>query len=258
MSPYIKAVSRAATVEGSKEGNRKEFAGNAGISPITTHISVEGQLIKDKLTYLLTARTTYSNWIFGMIKDPALHNSRASFYDLNGKLTYDLNKNNKIDFSAYTSHDAFRFNSDSVYSYNNNILALKWRHFFSSRFFSSLSVNNSSYNYDISSHNFPAEAFVLSHKINSTEIKADFNMFLGRNEVNYGLQLTNYTVTPGSYLPASDSSLVIPQTIEKERAWEGALYLEDKYIVTDYLSVNFGLRMSAFRSLGPQTVMIVL
>ena len=241
---------------GSKEGNRKEFAGNAGISPITTHISLEGPIIKDKLTYLLTARTTYSNWVFGMIKDPALHNSRASFYDINGKITYDLNKNNKIDFSAYTSHDAFRFNSDTVYSYNNNIFALKWRHFFTSRFFSSLSVNNSSYNYDITSQYLESEAFVLSHKINSTSLKADFNWFLGRNEINFGLDMTKYTVYPGSYLPYNDSSLVIPHTIEKERAWESALYVDDKFQLTDFLSVNAGLRMSTFFSLGPQNVMI--
>ena len=241
---------------GSKEGNRKEFAGNAGISPITTHISLEGPIIKDKLTYLLTARTTYSNWVFGMIKDPALHNSRASFYDINGKITYDLNKNNKIDFSAYTSHDAFRFNSDTVYSYNNNIFALKWRHFFTNRFFSSLSINNSSYNYDITSQYLESEAFVLSHKINSTSLKADFNWFLGRNEINFGLDMTKYTVYPGSYLPYNDSSLVIPHTIEKERAWESALYVDDKFQLTDFLSVNAGLRMSTFFSLGPQNVMI--
>src|ERR1035437_6973201 len=106
---------------GTKEGNRNEFAGSAGISPITAHVSLEGPIIKDTLTYILTARTTYSNWIFGLINNPELHHSRASFYDLNGKITYDLNKNNKIDFSAYTSHDSFRFNSDTVYSYNNNI-----------------------------------------------------------------------------------------------------------------------------------------
>ncbi|MGD0757099.1 MAG: carboxypeptidase-like regulatory domain-containing protein, partial [Bacteroidales bacterium] len=163
---------------GSNEGNRSEFSGSAGISPITTHIMVEGPIIKDTLTYIFTARTTYSNWIFDLIRDPALRNSRASFYDLNGKLTYDLNKNNKIDFSAYHSHDSFRFNSDTVYSYDNNIFALKWRHFFSSRFFLALSINNSSYNYDISSQNIPAEAFVLSHKVNSTSFKADFNWFL--------------------------------------------------------------------------------
>ncbi|MGD0756846.1 MAG: TonB-dependent receptor, partial [Bacteroidales bacterium] len=202
---------------GSKEGNRNEFAGSAGISPITAHLSLEGPIIKDTLTYILTARTTYSNWIFGMINDPSLRKSRASFYDLNGKLTYDLNKNNKIDFSAYTSHDSFRFNSDTVYSYDNNIFALKWRHFFSSRFFSALSINNSSYNYDISSQNIPAEAFVLSHKVNSTSFKADFNCFLGRNEINFGIDLTKYEILPGSYLPKGDSSLIVPQTIEKER-----------------------------------------
>ena len=240
----------------SREGNRKEFTGNAGISPITTHISVEGPIIKDTLTYILTARTTYSNWIFGLIRDPALHKSRASFYDLNGKVTYDLNKNNKIDFSAYTSHDAFRFNSDTVYSYNNNIFAVKWRHFFNSRFFSSLSVNNSSYNYDITSQYLPSEAFVLSHKINSSGLKTDFNWFLGRNEINFGLDLTRYSISPGSYLPLSNSSLVIPRTIEKERAWEGALYIDDKLLLTDFLSVNIGMRMSSFFSLGPQSVMI--
>ena len=241
---------------GSKEGNRNEFAGSAGISPITAHICLEGPIIKDTLTYILTARTTYSNWIFGLIHDPSLHNSRASFYDLNGKLTYDFNKNNKIDFSAYTSHDSFKFNSDTVYGYNNNIISLKWRHFFTSRFFSAISIYNSSYNYDISSQNIPAEAFVLSHKVNNSGFKADFNWFLGRNEINFGLDLKRYAILPGSYLPNSDSSLVLPRTIEKERAWEGALYIDDKFILTDFLSVNAGLRMSSFFSFGPQTVMV--
>ena len=241
---------------GSKDGNREEFAGNAGISPITTHISLEGPIIKDTLTYILTARTTYSNWIFGLIKNPALHNSRASFYDLNGKLTYDLNKNNRIEFSAYTSHDEFRFNTDSTYRYNNNILALKWRHYFNSRFFSSLSLNNSSYNYDISSQNIPIEAFILSHKVNSTGLKADINWFLGRNEINFGIDLTRYDIIPGTYLPYNDSSLVIPRRIEKERAWEGALYIEDKFVATEFLSINVGMRMSSYFSLGPQTVLL--
>lgn len=241
---------------GSKEGNRREFAGNAGISPITTHVSIEGPIIKDTLTYILTARTTYSNWIFGLIRDPSLQKSRASFYDLNGKITYDLNKNNKIDFSAYTSHDSFRFNSDTTYSYNNNIFALKWRHYITSRFISSISVDNSSYNYDISSQYRQSEAFILSHKLNSTGLKADFNLFLGRNEMNFGLDMTRYAIVPGSYVPYNDSSLVVPRTLEKERAWESSLYIDDKYQLTDYLSVNVGMRVSSFFSFGPKSVFV--
>jgi len=241
---------------GSKDGNRKEFAGNAGISPITTHISLEGPIIKDTLTYILTARTTYSNWIFGLLNNPSLKNSRASFYDINGKLTYDINKNNKVDLSAYVSHDGFKFNSDTTYGYNNNIVALRWRHFFNSRFFSSFSLDNSFYDYNISSPYPTKEAFDLSHSLNSTGFKADFNWFLGWNEINFGLDLTRYSVIPGKYMPYNDSSYVVPHTIQKERALESALYIDDKFQLTDFLSVNAGIRLSSYFSFGPQQVMI--
>jgi len=240
----------------SKEGNRNEFAGNAGISPITAHLMVEGPIKKDTLTYILTGRTTYSNYILKMIDDPFISNSRASFYDLNGKITYDLNKNNKIDVSSYLSHDSFQFNSDTVYSYDNSIVALRWRHFFNSRFFSVFTVNNSNYKYDVSSESIPEEGFVLSHKVNSTGFKADFNWYKGRNEVNYGLDMTRYSILPGSYQPSGDSSLVMPKTIEKEKALEAAAYIDDKFILTDYLSINAGVRVSSFFAFGPKTVLV--
>ncbi|TAL66173.1 MAG: hypothetical protein EPN88_08905, partial [Bacteroidetes bacterium] len=241
---------------GTIEGNKKEFAGNAGISPITTHIMLEGPIKQDTLSYIITARTTYSNWIFGLIPNTALNGSRASFYDMNGKLTYDIDRNNKIEFSSYLSHDAFRISSDSVYSYYNNIFALRWRHFFNSRFISALSINNSFYKYDVSSQEFNAEAFDLSHKINSNSLKADFNWFHGRNEINFGLDLSRYYIVPGSYTPPNDSSLVVPHFIEKERAWEGALYIDDKFILTNFMSVNIGMRMSSYFSMGPGTVLV--
>ena len=64
---------------GAKDGNRTEFAGSAGISPVTAHLSLEGPIIKDTLTFILTGRSTYSNWLFQLFEDPALRNSRASF-----------------------------------------------------------------------------------------------------------------------------------------------------------------------------------
>lgn len=235
----------------SKDGNRREFAGNAGISPITTHLMVEGPIKKDTCTYILTGRTTYSNWVFGMIDNASLKNSMASFYDLNGRITYDLNKNNKIDVSSYLSHDSFRFNSDTVYSYDNNIVALRWRHFFNSRFFSLLSVNNSNYSYEVESQGTPSEGFLLSHKVNSTGFKADFNWYQGRNEINYGADLTRYSVMPGSFQPSGDSSLIVGRSIQSEKAYETGLYFEDKFVVTDYMSINAGMRFSSFFSVGP-------
>jgi hypothetical protein len=119
-----------------------------------------------------------------------------------------------------------------------------------------LTVNNSAYKYDISSESTVTEGFLLSHKINSTGLKADFNWYRGRNEINYGLDLTKYQVSPGSYLPSGDSSLVLPKVIDKESALEAAVYIDDKFVVTDYMSVNAGVRLSSFYVLGPKTQLV--
>lgn len=239
-----------------RDGNRKEFGGNAGISPITTHVMMEGPIKKDTCSFILTARTTYSNWVLGLIDNPAISKSRASFYDLNGKITYDIDKNNRIDLSSYYSHDAFRFNTDSVYSYDNNITSLRWRHFFHSRFFSVFSLHNSSYKYDISSDRVNVEAFAMSHRINSTSLKSEFNWFRGRNELNFGADLTRHVIMPGSYQPDGDSSLVVPKTIARERAWEAGIFIDDKYTLTSYLSINAGIRFSSWFTTGPGSVMV--
>jgi hypothetical protein len=96
----------------------------------------------------------------------------------------------------------------------------------------------------------------MSHKINSTGLKADLNWLQGRNEINFGLDLNRYAVMPGNYNPLGDSSLVTLRTIERERALEASLYFEDKFILTDKISLNMGMRMSSFFSFGPQTFMI--
>lgn len=240
-----------------REGNRREFSGNAGISPITTHVVVEGPIKKDTISYIISGRTTYSNWVLGLINTPILRNSSASFYDINARISYDIDKNNKVDLSAYYSRDAFRFNSDTLYRYENNIVNLRWRHFFSSRFFTAFSLNNSYYNYDISSDRVSQEAFSMQHKINSTSFKSDFNWYPGgRNEVNFGIDLTRYEVWPGSYIPLHDSSLVQAEIIARQRALEPALYFEDRIKLTDRVSVNAGIRLSSYFAFGPQTIFI--
>jgi hypothetical protein len=239
----------------SKDGNNKEFNGNVGISPITAHFMVEGPLIKDTLSYMLAARSTYSNWIFDLIKNPLIHDKRGSFYDMDGKLTYKLNKNNKLDLSSYFSHDYFRFNMNTIYNYDNNILALTWLHFYNSSFSSSISLSNSAYKYYISNQDVKTEAYSLSHKINSSHLKADFYMVQGGHKFNSGVDITRYDVIPGKYHPAGDSSLIIPNIIEREVAYEPAFYIDDKFSITDFLSLNVGIRFSSFFSFGPQTVL---
>jgi hypothetical protein len=240
----------------SRDGSRSEFKGNAGISPVATHFVVEGPIKKDRSAFILAGRTTYSNWVLNLINNPALRTSRASFYDLNASISYDINKNNKIDISSYLSHDSFRLNSDTVYSYDNNIASLRWRHNFTSRHFVLVTLNNSNFKYQISSDKAPKEAFTLAHRLNSTGLKADFNLYHGKNEIRYGLDMTLYSVLPGSFLPSNDSSIVIAKKIPIERALEGALYFDEKLTFNDFIFVNAGFRFSSFHVLPPGSVLI--
>ena len=238
-----------------KEGNSRDFGGSLGISPITASLLVEGPVIKDTLSYLVTARSTYSNWILGLIKNPILNNTEASFHDLNGKITYKWNSANKLDLLSYYSHDYFRFSIlNSTYKYDNFIQAIKWTHNFNSRFTSMLLFNNSVYGYGISDRNNELEAYRLSHRINSSELKADFNWMPEGHKINFGLDITKYSVLPGSIDPASDSSNILMRFIDREEAFESSVYIDDSFKLTKFLSLNAGIRLSSFVSLGPQTV----
>jgi len=236
------------------EGNPNKFSGSAGISPITTRLMIQGPLKKDTLTYVLAARTTYSNWIFGLIKNPDIRESLASFYDINGSVTWNPDKDNKFELSSYYSHDNSRFNTLAIYDFKNSTAVLKWQHFFTSRFISNISINNSYYKYNVTNRQVESEEYFQSHRLNSSEFVADFNMFRGKNDFNFGLNMTRYSVLPGNYSPASVTSTIAEHSIESEMALEGALYFEDKIRLTEYLSLNAGLRISSFFSLGPQTV----
>lgn len=241
----------------SKDGNKEKFKGNAGISPITTHLLVEIPLIKEKLSLVMAGRTTYSNWLLGLMKDPTIRNSKASFYDFHGRMVYEINNNNRVELSSYFSNDSFRFNSDTIYNYKNQIIALKWRHTFNINFIFSLSANSSIYSFNIDSKKDPVNAFSLEHKINYSNLKADFNWYkINNHKFNFGIDINRYSVLPGKYMPASDSSIIAPNIIETERAIESALYIEDKITLTDYFSLNLGLRFGLFSLYGPKNILI--
>jgi hypothetical protein len=72
-----------------REGNKKQFAGSAGIGPVTSRFNIEGPLQKDKASFLFGARTTYANWLLNLLPAEYKH-SKASFFDVNLTTTHDL------------------------------------------------------------------------------------------------------------------------------------------------------------------------
>jgi hypothetical protein len=238
----------------SREGNKKEFAGSAGIGLVTSRLEIEGPLIKDKTSFMLAGRTTYANWLLSLL--PQQYKlSRASFYDLNLNISHQINKNNNLYLTAYASKDNFNLNSDTLYGYGNLNLSLKWKHSFNDKLYGIFITGYDRYNYFISSENNPVNAYKLAFDINQSYFKAQFNFFLNSKHIfEFGFNTLYYKLDPGTFVPFAKTSLIIPDTVRQEQALESALYVSDKYSIIPQLVLETSLRYSVYNYLGQQNV----
>jgi hypothetical protein len=237
-----------------REGNKKKFTGSAGVGLITSRLNVEGPIIKDKTSFSFGGRTTYSDWLLKLLPDAYKHSS-ASFYDLNLDISHQIDDKNNLYLTSYISRDKFKLNSDTAYSYSNRNINLKWKHNFNNKLFSVITAGIDRYQYDVSSADNPVNAYKLNFDINQSNFKTDFTYYLNRkNTVDFGLSSIYYKLHPGSFQPLGAQSLVAPDVVATQQALESALYLGDKFDVTDDLSISGGVRYSIYNFLGPQTV----
>jgi CarboxypepD_reg-like domain/TonB-dependent Receptor Plug Domain len=238
----------------SREGNKKDFAGSAGIGLLTSRLNLEGPIVKDKTSFILGGRTTYANWLLADLPDQYKH-SRASFYDLNLNISHEINKKNNLYFTGYLSQDRFNLNNDTTYSYGNKNLSLKWKHIYSNKLNSVISAGYDRYQYAITSTDNPVDAYKLGFDINQLYFKAHFNYFVSASHtLEFGVNTLRYKLHPGSYVPVGGKSLVVPDTLQPEQALESALYLSDHYTISNAISLEAGVRYSLFNYLGPGTV----
>jgi CarboxypepD_reg-like domain/TonB-dependent Receptor Plug Domain len=238
----------------SREGNKKEVTGTAGIGPLTSRLEVEGPLVKDKSSFILGGRTTYADWLLNLL--PAQYkNSRASFYDANLNISNEIDKNNSFYVTGYLSQDRFNLNSDTFYGYGNKNIGLKWKHIFGNKLNGTFSTGYDRYDYDISSQAIPQAGYKLSFDINQYYLKADFNDYFSNQQTfNFGVNSLLYKIHPGNYQPEGEESLVMTETIAAEQALESSIYFNDHYVVNSAISIDAGVRGTIYNYLGPQEV----
>lgn len=238
----------------SREGNKKNITGSAGIGLLTSRLNVEGPLAKDKTSFILGVRTTYANWLLNLLPGQ-YKNSKASFYDLNLNLTHEINKKNNLYFTGYLSKDNFNLNNDTIYQYGNQNLSLKWKHVFNNKWYVITAGGVDRYNYGISSEKNPVNAYKLAFNINQSYFKTYVNYYANSKQtIEFGLNTLLYKLHPGDYTALGATSLIKPDQLQAEQALESALYLGDKYAISPKLSIEGAVRYSMFNYLGAQTV----
>jgi len=239
----------------SRNGNNKKFSARGGISPITAKVALEGPIIKDKSSYVLSARSTYSDWILKRMQDPDLRNSNALFYDLAAGITAKLNERNLIKVFGYYSKDKFRLASTEDYQYSNAGASLDWWHQFTSTISSNTSMAVSQYQFNHQNNSLPLEAYQHDYQINHYELKSDLIWIPGyKHRVMFGGNAILYNIDRGDVQPWGEESSRKPVALGTENGMEGGIHVSDQIQVSDRFSIYTGMRYSLYAYLGPQTV----
>jgi hypothetical protein len=240
-----------------KEGNQEKFNLSGGISPLTGRIMIEGPLVKKKSSIILSARTTYSDWILKMLNNIQLQNSSASFNDIQGLITLDPDDKNSFSLSGYVSNDNFDYYKESAFNYRNFASTLKWKHTFNSKLVAQLSAVISNYSYNLNSIQDSTTYSSLNYRLDQKILRADFVYHpLDGHKVDFGLDAITYSLSPGVQKPVGFYSEIPAKTLENEQAIEPSLYISDEFELTPRILISGGLRFTMFAAFGPKTQLV--
>ena len=231
----------------SREGNSNNITGSLGVGLLTARGHIEGPITKNT-TFIAGARATYSDWLLGLLPENSEYNNgTASFYDVTAGITHRFNEKNSIHINGYWSVDAFKFNADTSYRYNNANASVKWRYNFHEKHKLEMSLGYDTYSYSTFDKHNPVNSYKITFNINQGYAKLKFKSMLNNNHtLTYGVDAIGYNLAPGSYLPYGDESLVVPDIIPSEKALEGAAYISHSWNISERLFLDYGLRYSMF------------
>ncbi|NJX14018.1 TonB-dependent receptor [Tamlana crocina] len=229
-----------------KDGNSKEFELNGGIGLISSRLTAEAPLFKDKGSFLIAGRSSYAHLLMKSIEE--VKDDKISFYDLNLKTNYNINKNNKIYLSGYFGRDVFNINNFLKNNYGNVSGNLRWNHIFNDKLFSNLSLIYSKYDYQIIIDFVKLD---WDADITNYNLKYDFKYYLNNNlKLDFGFSSILYNLNPGEVKPTSDSSPINFLKLDEKRALESGIYVSAEHKITDKFTAQYGLRLSRFNRLG--------
>ena len=251
-SQYGGRISSVLNITG-KEATKEKFVGVAGIGLLTSKLNLEIPLWKERTSLLLSGRTTYSDWLLGMLPEKSGYkDGKAGFYDVGGTFSHTFNMRNKLNIYGYYSRDRFAFNDNEKYGYGNMNLSAHWRSIFNDRLTGNFSVGYDHYDYKNDETVDSIQAARLSFGINQYFAKANFNLELEKHKLNFGASTLLYDIRSGKYEPLGEYSLVATDELQKDKALESAVYLGEEWEITPKFSVNAGIRYSMFNALGPR------
>jgi hypothetical protein len=267
------------------EGDMKKIHGEGSVGIISSKLMLNGPIIKDKTSFMITGRRTYIDLLARpLIKAANSQNGNDQvtggyfFYDVNAKLNHIINANNRIYLSAYLGNDKFYVNSEYDYinqsdsktyieentggiKWGNKIMALRWNHKFSPKLLLNTTLNYSDYqfttgfgltSYEKGNQANPTEDFSFEYLSGITDFGGNMNFYYypsPKHDVQFGIGQTYHTFKPGvNQLKLSDGSSDLDTSFGSARTYAHEFYgyIQDDFSITKRLSLNAGLHFANF------------
>ena len=235
-----------------KTGDLKEWHGNGGIGIVSSRMTVEGPLVKDKTSILASFRGAYPNYVLDLVDVPDVRASEAWFVDGQLGLTHRLDDKNTLEATYYQNFDHFVFAGNFGYDWGTQMGSLRWRRLASATLTSTTEAGYGNYTSDF----FNFDEFESTRletglryafaKHNSLWLPND------RHQVNLGGEWVYYDQQPERFLPFNGSN-VVSRTARKPQGHELAVFANDEVKISSRLTGSVGLRVSAFLTTGPYT-----
>lgn len=237
-----------------KEGNNKEFEANGGIGTIFSRLAVEGPIVPERSSFIVAARRSYIDVLARPFVDVLRDGARLNFYDLTGKINYQVNKRNSLFLSGYAGRDIFFFDRQQGFSWGNATGTARWNSIINDRLFSNLSLIFSKYDYALQFGEDDRDNFRWNSSITDFTVKPSFSYFINsNNEIAAGVEAHYYRFEPANAIGTTNGQAVDVSLAEKFNL-ETAAYISHQLRISPKLSAEYGLRYSMFQLFGPGTV----
>lgn len=236
-----------------KDGNARKFGLAGSIGTVSSKLTLEGPILKDRTTFLVAGRRTYADLFLPFAKDENVQDNKLYFYDLNLKLSHVIDGNNRLYLSGYAGRDTFK-NQFALFGFGNQIATLRWNHLFSRKLFFNLSLIYSRYFYEIGTPEGEATSFKWDSKMYDYSARFDFTHYLTNSHtLRYGGTTMFHTFYPGSAIGLGSNSAFTEFILPAQYAMEHSLYATDEFKASDKFTVKYGLRFALFQNIGPGT-----
>lgn len=240
-----------------KEGNNKDYDVTGGIGLISSRLTVEGPIQRDKSSFIVSGRRTYADLITRGINRANADNPDYNpipdyyFYDLNTKVNFTLSEKDRLYLSGYFGRDVFTFQNETfnfLFDWGNATGTTRWNHVYGPKLFSNATFTFSDYRYRIRNA-LQGFSFSLGSNVIDANTKVDF-YYQPNNQhtIRFGANATYHEFQVARLKFGSDDGRINFESGQGFDGMEYGLYFSDEWAATDRLKVNYGARLSAWQN----------